>query len=100
MSSTTRSKFRSYALVSKLVSQEQYDAAVAAARAGALMPSETTEVDDAALAAKLIEMKVLTAYQAEQIRQGRTKLHLGPYVITDSIGHGGMGQVFKGIHKM
>ena len=100
MSSATRSKFRSYALVSKLVSQEQYDAAVAAVRASALMPSETTEVDEAALAAQLIEMKVLTTYQAEQIRSGRTKLHLGPYVITDSIGHGGMGQVFKGIHRM
>ena len=53
-----------------------------------------------AVAAKLVEMKLLTTYQAEQIKAGRTKFNLGPYVITDFIGHGGMGQVFKGVHRM
>ncbi|WP_425616725.1 serine/threonine protein kinase [Anatilimnocola sp. NA78] len=98
--STTRSKFRSFALVSGLVTPEQYDDAFQAVRAAALIPSEVIEVDDSAVAAKLIEMKLLTVYQAEQIKVGRTKLTLGPYIITDSIGHGGMGQVFKGVHRM
>jgi serine/threonine protein kinase len=96
----TRSMFRSSALLSGLVTQEQFDEALAAVRASALIPSEVTEVDDAAVASKLIEMKLLTVYQAEQIKVGRTKLNLGPYVINDSIGHGGMGQVFKGVHRM
>ncbi len=96
----TRSMFRSSSLLSGLVTQEQYDQAVAAVRQGALIPSEVGEIDEGALAAKLIEMKLLTVYQAEQIKAGRTKLNLGPYVITDSIGHGGMGQVFKGVHRM
>jgi eukaryotic-like serine/threonine-protein kinase len=96
----TRSMFRSSALLSGLVTQDQFDAAVAATRQTALIPSEVTEVDDSAVAAKLIELKLLTTYQAEQIKVGRTKLNLGPYVITDSIGHGGMGQVFKGVHRM
>jgi len=58
------------------------------------------EVDDAALALRLIEMGILTAYQADQIKAGRTKFHLGQgaYVVTDFIGQGGMGQVFKGVH--
>ncbi|QDU30869.1 Serine/threonine-protein kinase PrkC [Anatilimnocola aggregata] len=98
--STTRSMFRSSALLSGLVTQDQYDEATKAVRAAALIPSEVTEIDEAALATKLIEMKLLTVYQAEQIKAGRTKLNLGPYVITDSIGHGGMGQVFKGVHRM
>jgi serine/threonine protein kinase len=98
--STTRSMFRSSALLSGLVTQEQYDAAVANARASLIVPSDTAEIDDATIAAQLIQMKLLTPYQAEQIRSGRTKLNLGPYIITDSIGHGGMGQVFKGVHRM
>jgi serine/threonine protein kinase len=98
--STTRSMFRSSALLSGLVTQDQFDQAIAAARKTALIPSEVTEVDDDVVAAKLIEMKLLTAYQAEQIKAGRTKFNLGPYNITDLIGHGGMGHVFKGVHRM
>lgn len=92
--------FRSSALLSGLVTQEQFDEALAAVRAGALIPSEVTEVDDGAVAAKLVEMKLLTPYQAEQIKLGRTKFNLGPYMIAEIIGHGGMGQVFKGVHRM
>lgn len=98
--STTRSMFRSSALLSGLVTQEQYDAAVAGARATLIVPSDSAEIDDATIAAQLIQMKLLTPYQAEQIKSGRTKLNLGPYIITDSIGHGGMGQVFKGVHRL
>jgi serine/threonine protein kinase len=58
------------------------------------------DVDDESLIARLVERGVLTSYQADQLRAGRTKLNLGPYVITDFIAAGGMGQVFKAVHKM
>jgi len=45
-------------------------------------------------------MGILTPYQAAQIKAGRTKFELGPYIVTDSLGQGGMGQVFKGVHRV
>lgn len=64
---------------------------------GASPPGEPS---DALLAEILIEQDVLTLYQATQLSSGRTKLTLGPYVITDFVGQGGMGQVFKAVHKV
>ncbi len=58
------------------------------------------EIDDRELASVLVDMDVITAYQADQLIAGRTKLKLGAYIITDWIGQGGMGQVFKAIHEM
>ena len=59
-----------------------------------------SEVEDRLLRAILIEQGALTEYQAEQLSQGRKKLTLGPYIITEFIGQGGMGHVFKAIHKV
>jgi serine/threonine protein kinase len=97
----SRSVFRNSALLSGLVTQEQLDQAVLTA--GVASDGTTTavgEVDDSLLAARLVEMGILTAYQSAQIRAGRTKFSLGPYIVTDFIGQGGMGQVFKGIHQV
>lgn len=63
-------------------------------------PAPTKEQEDALLKGILIEQGALTPYQAEQLEAGRHKLTLGPYVITDSIGQGGMGHVFKGVHQV
>ncbi len=60
----------------------------------------STELEDKLLRALLIEQGALTEYQAEQIGAGRVKLTLGPYIITEFIGQGGMGHVFKAIHKV
>ncbi len=58
------------------------------------------QATDALLAEILIEQELLTHYQATQLAAGRTKLTLGPYLITDFVGQGGMGQVFKAVHKV
>lgn len=55
---------------------------------------------DRLIADVLIEQKTLTPYQADQLLEGRTKLNLGPYVVTDWIGQGGMGQVYKAVHQV
>jgi len=48
----------------------------------------------------LVEQSILTRYQSDQLCSGRTKFSLGPYIITDWIGQGGMGQVFKAVHQV
>lgn len=58
------------------------------------------EISDEQLAEYLVELGHLNLWQAEQLRQGRTKFTLGSYRIVDAIGHGGMGWVFKGEHEL
>ncbi len=101
MPASKRSVFRNCALLSRLVSKEQIEEAVAAiCSTEGGPPTPVVEVSDNDLAAMLIDMEVLTTYQADQLKAGRTKLTLGPYIITDWIGQGGMGQVFKAVHEM
>src|SRR5436309_3071473 len=95
-----RSVFRSSALMSKLVTAEQLEQAVLTAGVVGGNPAAATEIDDGTLANRLVEMGVLTAFQAKELKTGRTKFDLGPYVVTDSLGQGGMGQVFKGVHSV
>lgn len=56
--------------------------------------------EDKVLREILIEQRAITEYQAYQLADGKTKFRLGPYVITDFIGQGGMGQVFKAVHQV
>src|SRR5207249_1120836 len=52
--------------------------------------------DPRSLGRELIERGWLTSYQVSQLVQGRGKdLVVGPYILLDRIGEGGMGQVFK-----
>ena len=96
-----RSIFRESALLSGLAAQPQIDAAIAEInRQSDGLPTPIETIGDEELAAKLVEMGVLTTYQADQLKAGRTKLTLGPYTITDWIGQGGMGQVFKAVHTV
>jgi serine/threonine protein kinase len=99
MTSSTGSIFRTSALLSGLISQEDLDRGLFAVRNSlSLLP--TQDVTDESLAEKLVELGLITTYQADQLRAGRTKLNLGPYVVTDWIGQGGMGQVYKAVHKV
>lgn len=52
------------------------------------------------LADCLVAKGRLNRWQAEQLLRGRAKFNLGPYLIIDSIGQGGMGQVFKAEHTL
>jgi serine/threonine protein kinase len=88
--------FRNAAVVSELITNHDLLRAEDAVR-------EELEIDqptDEQIADKLVEWDVVTSYQAEQLRAGRTKFFLGPYIVTDWIGQGGMGQVYKAVHKM
>jgi len=98
--SKTRSVFRNAALLSGLVAQAQLDAAESALREEAVGSDTAGEISDENLANKLVDTHVITRYQADQMLTGRNKLNLGPYLVTDFIGQGGMGQVFKAVHNV
>ena len=52
------------------------------------------------LVAELVKQNHLTKFQAQHVNAGKTKsLILGSYTIVDKIGAGGMGQVFKALHR-
>ena len=99
-----KSAFQHSALISNLVTQEQMDDALHSLRQASQSSVESEvgilegAISDTQLAEQLVYNGVISTYQAEQLQSGRTKFNLGPYVITDWIGQGGMGQVFKGEH--
>ncbi len=96
--SAKSSVFRQSALASGLITQQQLDRVADVIRRE--KGRDGGPVSDEELAEKLVELDVLTAYQVAQLKEGRTKFNLGPYIITDFIGQGGMGQVFKAVHDM
>lgn len=95
-----QNKFRKSALASGLITEADLRAAYENLQKRHKTPLRVSEVTDKSLSDQLVVDKALTAYQADQLRAGRTKLTLGPYIITDWIGQGGMGQVFKAEHEM
>lgn len=92
--------FRAAAIASGLLTTEQLREAENAVRADMGVGDLKVKVTEQQLIAKLLELDRLSKYQVEQLKLGRTKFTLGPYTVTDSIGRGGMGEVFKAVHTM
>ena len=83
-------------LASGLADRRQLDVAQAELRPDPLVTEDDDSLTaDEQLADKLVELGYINAWQASQLLDGRTKFTLGPYRIVDSLGRGGMGQVFK-----
>ncbi len=82
-------RFQSACLRSGLITKAQWDEAVA-----------TVGQDAEKIAEHFTSLGLVTHYQAQQLLAGRGKLTLGPYLITEWIGQGGMGQVFKAVHTV
>lgn len=92
--------FKDAALQSRLVNSQQLREAMMGVVRNVGRSMTVEEIDDRDLAAVLVERGDITSYQADQLLAGRTRLKLGAYIITDWIGQGGMGQVFKAVHEM
>jgi len=61
---------------------------------------EAQDTDPRPLARQVFQRGWLTRYQLSQLAQGRGKeLRIGPYLVLDRLGEGGMGQVFKAKHE-
>lgn len=71
----------------------------AAAHVASLRPT-SVEDHDRRLGERLVEAGALNEWQLDQLRRGRTKFRLGPYLVFDSIARGGMGHVFKARHEL
>ncbi len=101
MSETSLKAFRSAILASGLLTRDELQHAFESI---ITLPDGSTlsakSVTDDQLAEHLLQADLLTAYQIDQLKAGRTKLNLGPYIITDWIGQGGMGRVYKGTHQV
>jgi|TARA_B110000438_G_scaffold73743_1_gene73872 serine/threonine protein kinase len=94
-----KSVFQHAALRSNLITQSQLDESLQLLCASDLDAVDVVISDDD-LAKHLVYSGIVSEYQAEQLKTGRTKFNLGPYIISDWVGQGGMGQVFKCVHQV
>jgi len=83
-----------------VVKQLEDSGIVAPGKLENFVPPKAHPTSVEALVAELVKENHLTRFQAAQVAAGRSKsLILGGYTILDKIGAGGMGQVFKALHR-
>src|SRR6202140_5078244 len=84
----------------KFVKQLEDSGIVAAGKLENFIPPKAHPTSVEELVAELVKNHHLTKFQAQHVNAGKTKsLILGGYTILDKIGAGGMGQVFKALHR-
>jgi formylglycine-generating enzyme required for sulfatase activity/serine/threonine protein kinase len=83
-----------------VVKQLEDSGIVAAGSLENFVPPKAHPASVEELVRELVKQHHLTKFQAHQIAAGKVKaLILGGYTILDRIGAGGMGQVFKALHR-
>jgi serine/threonine protein kinase len=93
MVARTKTSFLDRLRASRLLDNEQINAAVAAT-------SQPPEGAKRRLARYLLQEGLLTRFQVRQLLAGATRFHVDKYIVVDCLGRGGHGVVYKARHHL